>query len=296
MQIKIKQLITPIISLALLIFLFHDLNITSLEKIFQNSNPIILILATIILFVAVPTLSALRWKIILKKLDCDIQFIEALKLYMANLPLAKISPASSGDLMRAYYLKEKIKPSMNIGGIIFERMLDFFVLANFALFFGILSHNKIAIITGISIIIFLITLFVLGSKLKIEKIKNFLYIFKIILKRPKNLGIAIFCTLSLWFVIIGYIKLIFLALGVDLVFTQILATQPIIIFLSLVPISLSGIGIRESAMVFFYAGLAPEQTIFMTGLAYSLFGGIILPVLGIPFLYNQFKIKKTYGK
>src|SRR3989339_786413 len=294
MQIKIKQLITPIISLALLIFLFHDLNITSLEKIFQNSNPIILILATIILFVAVPTLSALRWKIILKKLDCDIQFIEALKLYMANLPLAKISPASSGDLMRAYYLKEKIKPSMNIGGIIFERMLDFFVLANFALFFGILSHNKIAIITGISIIIFLITLFVLGSKLKIEKIKNFLYIFKIILKRPKNLGIAIFCTLSLWFVIIGYIKLIFLALGVDLVFTQILATQPIIIFLSLVPISLSGIGIRESAMVFFYAGLAPEQTIFMTGLAYSLFGGIILPVLGIPFLYNQFKIKKTY--
>lgn len=296
MQIKIKQLITPIISLALLFFLFHDLNITSLEKIFQNSNPIILILATIILFIAVPSLSALRWKIILKKLDCDIQFIEAHKLYMANLPLAKISPASSGDLMRAYYLKEKIKPSMNIGGIIFERMLDFFVLANFALIFGILSHNKIAIITGISIIIFLITLFILGNKLKIEKIKNFLYIFKIILKQPKTLGIAIFCTLSLWFVIIGYIKLIFLALGADLAFTQILATQPIIIFLSLVPISLSGIGIRESAMVFFYAGLAPEQTIFMTGLAYSLFGGIILPVLGIPFLYNQFKIKKTYGK
>lgn len=293
---SIKYLLSPTISLIILFFLIHNLKIDNFQTIFKNSNPTILIMATAILFIAVPSLSALRWKMILKKLDCELKFSEAIKLYMANLPLAKISPASSGDLMRAYFSKEKIKPSLNIGVIIFERMLDFFILAIFATVFGAITGNKIAVITGIVTSACLIILFVLGNKIKIEKVKNFLQIFKTILKHPYTLAMAICCTLLLWFVIIGYIKLIFLALGTNITFTQILATQPLIIFLSLAPISLSGIGIRESAMVLFYAGLAPEQTIFIVGLTYSLFGGIILPIFGIPFLYNQFKIKKTYGK
>lgn len=296
MQINRKYFLSPMVSMLVLFLLIHNVRIDNIQKILQNTNFAILFFATLILFVATPALSALRWKIILKKLDCEINYQDAISLYMASLPLAKISPASSGDLIRAYYLKEKIKPSLSIGGIIFERMLDFFVLGVFAITFGIIRGEKISIITGMSVVIGIIILFTLGNKIKIEKIKNFLQIYKIILKNINTIILAIGCTLLLWFVIIGYIKLIFLALGTSLDFTQILATQPLIIFLSLLPISLSGIGVRESAMVFLYAGLAPEQTIFIVGLTYSIFGGIILPILGIPFLYNQIKIKKAYGK
>ena len=292
----IKYLFSALMSLTVLIFLIIKFDVRELQIIFQNSNIAILIVATIIFFIATPSLSALRWKTILKTMNCKINFYEAIKLYLASLPLAKITPANSGDFIRAYYLRKKLTPNLNIGVIILERMMDFFILAIFALFFGIITNNQTAVIIGILFIITILCFLFFGKKINITKIKKITHAFEIILADSKTIIIAMGYTILLWFVIIIYIKLIFIAMGNNISFWSILTIQPIVIFFSLVPFTVSGIGVRESAMVFFYSGLASDQIIFLTGLTYSLFGGICLPIIGIPFLYNQFKFAKNNEK
>ena len=292
----IKYLLSPLISLVVLAFLISKFDVKELQMIFQNSNAVILIITTAVFFITTPALSALRWKTILKTINCEISFYEAIKFYLASLPLAKITPANSGDFIRTYYLRKKLEPSLNAGGIILERMLDFFILAMFALFFGITTNNKTAMAAGALFIIVITGFLFFGKKINIAKIEKILYIFRIISKHPTAMAIAASYTILLWFVIISYIKFIFIAIGANISFWSILAIQPVVIFFSLAPFTISGIGVRESAMVFLYAGLASDQTVFLTGLTYSLFGGICLPAIGIPFLYNQFKFAKNHGK
>lgn len=74
-------------------------------------------------------------------------------------------------------------------------------------------------------------------------------------------------------------------------FIDIISIQPIVILIGILPITVSGVGTREGLMILLYGGLAPKATILSVALAYSVLSVIVLPIIGLPFMYILLKNK-----
>ena len=101
---KIKVLIPFIITTIILFILFSKFDIENIKNILITSNKKVLFLATIWLFLSAASISALRWKLILKLLNYDISFFRSFEIFMASLPVAKISPANTGDVIKKHII------------------------------------------------------------------------------------------------------------------------------------------------------------------------------------------------
>lgn len=299
-NIRIYQFFIPLlITGALLVFLISKIDLDNLTKIFASSNLLLFIVITIIFLVLNSIFFSFRWQQTINIIGHSISFYKALVLSLASYPISKITPLNSGDLARAYFLKNKISMSKNTGAIVIERLFDFLVLALFAIIGGLATQNVYSISTGVVISLAIFALLLLGKKIKPKKngqiydrIRNFLHVFKNIQNKQKNLLFILFFTILIWFDIIIYIKLVFFILGYNIPLFLIMALQPLVILLAIIPITLSGIGSRETVMLFLYQGLAPDAIILSVGLTFSMVAVIILSIVGLPFLYIAIKMKK----
>ena len=78
--------------------------------------------------------------------------------------------------------------------------------------------------------------------------------------------------------------MLFFALGSNISFIYIVAAFPLSIFVGLIPITLAGMGTRDSAIIYFFAHLAGPSTCLAMGLLYSFFGYFLLALFGLPFM------------
>jgi len=78
--------------------------------------------------------------------------------------------------------------------------------------------------------------------------------------------------------------MLFLALGANIPIIYIFAAFPLSIFIGLIPITLAGMGTRDSAIIYFFAHLTSPSICLAMGLLYSLFGYFLLSLLGLPFM------------
>jgi uncharacterized protein (TIRG00374 family) len=67
---------------------------------------------------------AKRWQIILETIGYNFQYKECFNLIMAAFPLTSITPSKSGDVIKAYYLKDKIPASKTAGSVINRKDID----------------------------------------------------------------------------------------------------------------------------------------------------------------------------
>ena len=246
--------------------------------------------------IAANSMAALRWKATLSLLDYEADFKNILRLYFANIPVAKIIPASGGEFARAYYLKDKVPFAKHAGVIFMGIVLDVAAVATLAAFGGLLIGNRISILFGLFALLFIVGFLYLVRKIKIrsaktlqQKAENFFYIFKKSLSNPKLLFSIIFHTFLIWLLIMIFIKVVFLAFGFDMSFLQILAIHPVVTVICLLPISVWGVGTREAVMLYLYSGLVPNQVILSVGLTQSIIGVIVLPLIFAPFTYKTIK-------
>ena len=84
-------------------------------------------------------------------------------------------------------------------------------------------------------------------------------------------------------------KMLFLALGVNIPIIYIFAAFPLSIFIGLIPITLAGMGTRDSAIIYFFAHLANPSICLAMGLLYSFFGYFLLALFGLPFMKKMLR-------
>jgi uncharacterized membrane protein YbhN (UPF0104 family) len=296
----IRILIALAITLSILIFLIIKVNPGQLLKIYNHSNKGLLILTSLILLLS-PLITALRWKVVLNVLGLNAGFVEAARIYFANYPLSKITPSSSGDIVRAFYLGDRLSASKQLGGILAERLFDIATLAFFSLIGAIVTNLKPVVWLASSAILAIFIFFLIAPKIKIslkekwnKRIEDFFYFFKILIKNPTAFALIAIYTLSIWLVIFIHIKLSFLAFNTSIPFFAIISIQPIVAFVSLLPFTLAGLGAREPAMIFLFSSFAPAATSLAVGLTYSFIGQILVSVFCLPLLYLAWK--KIYKK
>ncbi|HAM88659.1 MAG: hypothetical protein US83_C0003G0101 [Candidatus Falkowbacteria bacterium GW2011_GWC2_38_22] len=296
---KIKFIISIFLSFLILYFVFSKFDFGEIKTVFIESKKLVLLLSILLLFSLHP-LFVLRWKIGLSLLGFNGKYRDVFMVYLANLPIAKISPAYSGDFVRALYFKDKIEIGKSMGLVFMEVVADVLALATAALVGGIIFGAKLPIIIGVSIIISIICFFLfidlINNKIPKNfknKIDNFFTIFSLINKNQKVKIRFIALTLLMIFILLLYIKISFLAFGENVPILMIFAYYPVVNFISLAPVTLWGIGVRETAMVYFFGKLISENSALAVGLTFSSMGAVFFPLLSLPFfilMFNKIKL------
>lgn len=244
-----------------------------------------------LLTVTFPLFSALRWKRMLLSLGYSVSLWDAFSMIMAAWPMGTITPSKAGDLMKAYYLKDRVPPGLVVGSVLAERSLDILVLLVLALL-GCVAFERWALAgiaaAGLAGWVLAVTL-LLRLRLPVpakyqEKLEPMLRSLRILGRSPRLLGLVLLYTGLNWFASIAQVVLCYLALGtrVPLVFAT--GAVPLAIFAGLLPLTLSGMGTRDSAMIILFSSYAAPEVSLGVGILYALFGYWIPAVLGLPFL------------
>jgi uncharacterized protein (TIRG00374 family) len=281
------------IGLSFLVFLLHKVNFSDVREALRTSDKTLLFFSGLALF-STHVLAAARWQYLLRILGHHFSFKEILISFLANIPVSKILPLYSGTFGRTLQMRDRVPMSKNAGIIFFESFLDVVVLGMFVLFGAYALSLNILFWSGIAAIfaVALVTLFLSGSFFtrfagRRAQIKNLLEVFQTALAKPSLLFVPAFFTFLMWIVTIVFVKAVFSAFGIDISFGRIFAVQPAVTFISLLPITIGGVGTREALMLLFYSGVAPAPSILATGLWYSFLSIIVFSLIGLPFFLRE---------
>lgn len=288
---KITKIIKPLFSIAItfLIFylIFQKIDYRSLKKVFLNADLLYLAIAPLVIFLS-PIFSAKKWQSMMEAMNYSLGWKESFKIIIATLPVSAITPSKSGDLVKAYYLKNKIPPSQTIGVVVTERLIDISVLALYSFIGALILKNSLILTISLSVILLIFLFFLIINKIRLpfpkwqQKIENFLQVSKIFIHHPQKLLPVLFYTLIFWLIPIFEVKILFLSLGVNISLLYITAAFPLSIFVGLIPITIAGMGIRDSAIVYFFSLWTEPSVCFGVGLLYSFFAYWFLALLGLP--------------
>lgn len=296
----LKLLIKLILSLTLLIFLFHKVDINQFKDILLRIGLCqFLILSA--LYILSQIISSIRWGFVIESLGSKMKLSELVKAYFlgmyANLFLPSII---GGDGIKAYVVSKHLGLRKAISTIFLERYnglaaLLFIALISVLAFHRFFNYKIIALILSVNIAIY-IPLFAMDFKIftKYEKIKNFCSDIKIFHKSGYFIKVSILSVFVQLIVIFIYI-LAGKMLGFNINWAYYFAFIPIINLISFLPISFNGIGIREFSFVYFFsfAGLSKLDAlslsidVFFVVIFCSLVGG------GFYFIFGRKTFKES---
>jgi uncharacterized protein (TIRG00374 family) len=108
-----------------------------------------LILASFGLTFFLFTIKILRWQSILRVQGCKVSFFEAFELILIGTFGSAITPAKIGDILRAFYLsrRKEVKIGKSVFSVVFDRILD---LAGIILIVGVTTPFILMGIDGIN--------------------------------------------------------------------------------------------------------------------------------------------------
>jgi len=292
-------LIISIITILIFYLLSSKISFLDSFQIILKANLSFILLSLLFLLLTLFFLM-IRWLLIIRVLHSKAKFKDSLVSIMSASSLNSILPSKLGDLFKVYYFKEHGISQM-LGAVFTERILDIISLT-LLLLTGSLILNKLTFIY-ISITIILIFILLLSSlyilRKKLRKstryplLKNLLYSINWIVQRPHKGLILFLLSLLVWFCSITQIYLLFLAVSANVDFLYFSSAIIIVIFVSLIPITIAGMGTRESAILYFFYSFASSEVLLAAGLLFSFFRYWLLSILGIPFLYLAINKRKN---
>lgn len=311
-----------VISVSLIVFLIKTQlkDFQSIIGILKSSGKVLLLLSLSTHVFGI-WITAVRWKVLLStqkvRLGTDTLTVTVLIGYFFN----NFLPTSiGGDVFRTYDASKKanIPLSTSASVIIVERfsgVVSAVTYAVAALFLGFTAIGNQSVIIPI-VIFFVITvilafLIINPSVFRLDKISNK---FKFMLKLRKKLSnvyktlmsfkkyklvlikTLVFSFLLQFAVILNY-YLAARALGIDLTLTAFIFIVPVVSTITMIPISIGGIGIRENSLVFIMVamGIANEKA-FLCSLLILFMLILIGLVGGVAYIarpYFERRFKKT---
>ena len=173
----------------------------------------------------------------------------------------------SGDLLKAYFLRTQIPYAKTIGAIISERLFDIFSLCIIAgIGSAINSYNYwlliiMALLIGLILFAKILSQIQISKKNKFyEKLKQIRDVIVNLIMHPRSAIRLLFTSLLLWLLVIYLIRLLFLGLDLSIPNYILMAIFPISIIAGLIPITVGGLGTRDTTFVLLCSmfGIAKE--------------------------------------
>jgi len=271
--------------------IFQKIHFNDVILIVISANKFYILLSIIPLGVSL-FFNAIRWRSVLSAMGYEITLKECFVLFMAAIPFSSITPSKSGDIVRAYYLKNKIPITHTVGSVITERIFDLAVLLFFSLigiYFSGAQEFALIIILSMVLLAVFITLTYNVSKLPIPetwslKIQSFFISVKNLIQNRRKLLSVIVSSFSIWILAILQTMLLFSALSITVPPMYIIGTLPIAIVIGMIPVTLGGMGTRDAAIIMLFSGYATSSQLLAVALLFSLFRYWLLAIVGLPFM------------
>lgn len=289
----LKSVLVISITIAIFYIIFSKIDFWSVVEVLSHANLFFLFVA-LLLMITYLSITAKRWQTILETMDYKLQYKECFYVMMGAQPIASITPSKSGDIAKAYYLRDNIPVSKTIGSILTERMFDFFTLLLFFLIGTLVSKRYELVGIALVILTCIIAIFspiYAGFSFHLpmkqswnEKIQNLTLSMKLVAKDKKVVSTVMFYSFSFWFLSVVQILTFFYALGINIPLAFAMANIPIVIFIGYIPITLGGMGTRDAAIVFLFSDYAEPSILLGVGILFSVFRYLLPSLLGIPFM------------
>ena len=255
---KDKILIRVIITLTLLSYLLIKINISTLYSVFIKINFTLLLLTTPFIGIMY-AIRTKKWQILLDSINVKIPFLEAFEIVLVSTFYGALTPGRVGELSRSFYLKEK--KAKTVATIIIDRTVDVVCLLFLSILFVFVFFYNIYLISLIGLMVVLsiagimvvtnekIISFLLGIFRQSEEVtNNYLMAIKSIIENKKMLSFVFIFSLGYYMTNLCVYWLILKAID-PMLNSLIVFSLPIIVLLSNIPISISGLGVREFVSV-----------------------------------------------
>lgn len=298
-----------VMSVGLLGFLFNRFGWKEIVAEFENVSWGGWILAVLLLYLA-QICSVLRWQNLIKAIGNFLPFTFLFRLYCIGMFFSLCLPTLvGGDAVRWFYLYRKIgKPEASLSSILIDRAAGFFILL---LLLGITlpfqwSHIphpylKVAAVAITLMIIPMIWVVAqpgffarIAGFLKNrnwERLSQFIHNFEASLEfyrqRPQALLQALSYSMIIQLLAILEINIIARCVGIDLPWIYFFLYLPLILVVSMLPITFAGLGVREGFAVYLLGlhGIEPAKVILLSLLWY--FSAIAVGLPGLVFYWFE---------
>lgn len=303
MSMKIKNLIKLILSIlvsgGLIFFVYRKVAFSEAVKILKFLD-LQFFSALIALMLIQLSISALRWKLLLKShLDGEISFTASLIDVWGSLTPNLFIPGKFGELIRLKWCPN-IPFSKGIPLLILEKVWDMQ-----ALFFYILIGSLVLCFQSptsfyyasafLSLFIYpiLTILLVRHAHGLIQKlIHKFYKKFDLSLVKPQTKPFLVkssLLSLCLWLIQLFQFSLFFNAINIELSFPVLMYAIPLGLIAGQVPVTIMGTGSRDMALAFLLskADIATEQVLLIS--LFCLFRITLISILGAPCFFYRLK-------
>lgn len=307
-----RKLLNPIVILKIIVsfgllgLLLASVNINQVWEQLQSLSFSFVAFA-LLYYTGCQWLSCLRWQIILQSIGYSVPMIALLSGYFGGMFLNTFLPGTlGGDVYRVYRIARKSRESeLAVVSVFLERVTGLFAILGLAFLslppaFRLVGSWDIILLLVICTSVLLgVVLLIVSPKLltwivplltklhlenfaaRLAKIQIFLRKFA---KHRKALAITMMLSLFLQLLIVFYYYLIAQQLKISVSYLQLLVFSAIVVTISLLPISLGGLGVKEGLLAYLFAriDLTVEQALLLSitvtalGWLLSLPGGLVL--------------------
>jgi uncharacterized membrane protein YbhN (UPF0104 family) len=282
------QWVITLLSVVLLIWLISRQN---WDQILQTliRIPIWIIVVVLLLNFVGQFLNTFRWAILLHAQDIHISFGQLIKIVLAGAFGSNFLPSTiGGDVIRLIKINQfSQNQGLNFASIVLDRFVNvvaFLTVLPFS--FSIWSQT---IAGNNAQIIMMATLNLSALKKWFQKSwHQFIHAYKNWAKKPWVVFQAFVVSwLSIFVIFIG-LWLLNLGLDIQVKLVQVMGISALSYFITMLPISINGYGLREVSMTFFYTliGVSPDQAAIFALLSRFL---ILFATLPGAFFIGNFK-------
>lgn len=283
-----------LVGLVIFAIILSNMNIGEVLNSVKNIKPAYLIFA---LALTIPTFinKSLCWHYIKKQQGINYKFRDSFLMYCSGLYIGLLTPGRLGEITKALYLKKDgYSMGKSLVGAVLDRITDFVFLLAFllvgSLFLITVFQKQVLIfiigmaITVILLIIFIKTRLIMWAlkkafdifipqkyknswKINFQEFVNDLKIYNF-----KNYLIIFIITAFSW--LFYYLQMYILAtgIGIDVPFLYLALAVTVAGFITLIPVSISGIGTRDIALIALLSpfAIATEQIVVFSLLILSM--------------------------
>ncbi len=291
----------PIIGIGIFIYILLKLDFGKVIEEIINAKISWMLIAFFFISISLIT-QTLKWWVIAKIQKTEVSFIESVKINLISNFYGFITPARIGGITRANYLKKynSGKIGKGVSNFMLDKILDIVSLIILVILFSFIFkevlpmsyiYYPIALLFTISIFLLIFT-----DENKSKKILKLFYIFipgKIKEKArktfylsyegmPKRKYFVLFFFLNIinWVILLAPSYFVGMAIGMNVPFIYFLAILPIATLVSQIPITISGLGTREAALISLFGLFGIESTKVFSMSLISLILGLIPVIIG----------------
>jgi glycosyltransferase 2 family protein len=262
---------------------------------------IVLLAAAVVATLVGVVLSAWRWQSVLRVFGADVPLARLTRHYLASLFIGTVLPSTiGGDVLRVSRAADDVGSEVAFGSVVLERLTGFVALPllvgiGFALDPSLANrkHGWIALlVAGITLTVLVLILLAAGHPKVAGRYANSSSWTRFIgavhagvnqLRREPRKAVPVLLTAMVYQLsVIAVFALVFRALDLDVPLVAVVAMVPAVLMIQVLPISISGLGVREGAIAFFLTSFdVTAQQALAAGLLW--FGAlVVVSMLGAP--------------